>query len=228
MSSRIFGRTLQFKSLLAGAAVCAVSAVVTSSSWADNPVAGQAELTAALAIVVPTRTPTVNTATAAQLEAAVAKALVTGTVAPGDLAASALEPYPFGQAGAKVRADRNASGPGVVASALTELVTLSDPNFATDAAAVTQQVVDVNQPTTTANLTIAGQEAAVKSALGAISDAYINANTNTRTTLLAGDAAIGTALSTDANLTGLTKSGLTTILQTAIAGVTGLKGKSTA
>ena len=227
MSSRIAGRTFLFKSLLTGAAICAVSALIAPKVQAQT---AQAAVEAALLAEPHVRsTTTINTATAAELETAVATAIGSTSFTPAALAVAALEPYPLGVTGAKVRADRNTTGPGIVSAVVTELITLSDTSFATDVAAVTDQVVDVNQPVATEDLSLAGREAVVKSALGAISNAYVSlTNTFPLATLLAADSAIGTALAKDGSLTALATSGLTTILQTSILGIDGLTGRATA
>ena len=224
MNSRSFpGRFSPLKAILSGTAVIAAMFVASPALHAQNTAAGQAEITTALHTLYPTHTPTINTATAAQLEAAVASAIVGGSVTPGDLAASALAP--FGTP-AKIRADRSTTGPAIVAAAIKALAAANDSNFITDAAAVTDEVAHVNFPTTTQVLTLAGQEAVVKSALGAISDAYVAGSPISQSNLLLADKAIGTSLAGDSDLTGLPNDALTAIIQVGVSGITGLKATS--
>jgi uncharacterized membrane protein YcgQ (UPF0703/DUF1980 family) len=192
MSSRIFGRTLSVKSLLGGAAICAVFALFTPSLRAAQDITGdQAAIQAALTALVPTNTPTINTATAAQLESAVAKAISTSGSA-GDIASAALDPYPYGQTTAKVRADRNTTAALVAGAAITQLITESDVNFATDVYNVANEVVLVSAGVTADDLTAAGQTAVVNAVIGKISAASVaNPAAFTPAQFAAADEAIG-------------------------------------
>jgi len=115
--------------------------------------------------------------------------------------------------------------PGQAAAAtsgtIAALISANDPNFASDAATAVDNLMDADK-------TAADETAIVKAALGTISDAAAPGSSSPIAvdTLLAGDQAIGQALAADSYLEGLTKDALTTILQNAIAGISGIGGKA--
>jgi hypothetical protein len=215
-------------------AAFSILTVTAGSLLADT--AGQTAIEAQLqahSTAARAKTITLNNATAAQLAAAVADAIPANpSLTAADLAESAIQPITVTVGPRQViqiRADRNISGPAVAAAAINELIsTGTDATFAADAAAITDGVVDVNFGVATQVLTLAGQEAVVKAALGTISNASVLGSLNSTDPLAAADSAIGNAIATDPDLIPLTKNGLTTLLETAIAGVTGTKGTSTA
>ena len=211
-------------------AAFSILALTATPLWADA--AGQAAIEAQLqahTTVAKAKTITLNNATAAQLAAAVADAIPANpSLTPADLAESALQPITV-TVGTKqvtqIRADRNVSGPLVVSAAIGELADAgTDASFASDAAAITDGVVDVNFGTSTQVLALAGREAVVKAALSTISTAYVNGSPTPTSTLLSGDQAIGKALATDPDLT----ANITTILQIGIEGITGVKATAAA
>jgi hypothetical protein len=220
------------RTALAGLSILAITA---TSVWASALTELESHL--------PTNK-TILTATAAALAKAVYQAIQSNTdstVTPAEIAAAAYTP-----SGTKntVRADRNASAATVADEAISAILSsgtaalgVTSSNAATQIAAVVQELVDVNQPTKTLDLTVAGQTAVAKISLGVLSDysvgvsatsAFINP---TLTTVLdSAYTAIGNVLATDttSGLLVAPKNGLVTALQTAIEGITGTKGKSTA
>jgi len=161
------------------------------------------------------------TASAQNLVSAVAKAIISNTdsaITPADIAAAALEPE-----GGKVRSDRNTSGPLVAAAAISALISATDPNLAADVASVVDSVVDVNEPAPKEVLSAAGRAAVVKAALGALSDAAVS-----NPALVSADQALGAALAGDSYLQGLPGNDLTSMVQSAITGIDGGKGKAQA
>ena len=142
-------------------------------------------------------TATINTATAAQLETAVANAILSGTTGytPAALAEAALEPYPISQVtpAPKVRADREVSAGGVAAAAIGALITEgTDTSFSTDVGAIASDLVSVNAGNKLQDLTAAGQTVVVNDSIGKIDAAYAaNTSDYSRSILLAADVAIG-------------------------------------
>jgi len=228
-STPVKGRSPLKKAAFAALAACAAFVFIVPHSQAQT--AEQTALqTALLALPGAKATITINNATALQLETAVSNVIKAGNsgFTAAQLATAALEPITV-KGKAVVRLDRSTvSGPGVVTAAISALVSSTDATFAADAAAVVDDVATVNVPTTAQELSLGGQEAVVKAAIAAISDFDQNGSPLTSAALLAADKSIGNALATDGTLIGLLHNGLTTILDTAIVGITGAKAKSTA
>ena len=162
---------------------------------------------------------TILTASAKVLATTVATAITSNT---NGYTAAELASAAYTQLGGKVRADRETSAATVVEAAIAALSGTS-PTYATDVASLVDAVVDVNPGDTKEDLSTAGQTAVVKGALGTLSDLAAASSTS----LLAADAAIGATLASDAYLGNLAKGALSTILDGAIAGINGTKGKST-
>lgn len=200
--------------------VAAVSAPILRAD-----VAGQAADQAALSIIAPGRT--LLNATAAQLAAAVAKAIISdsnGALLPADLAVSAFEPVSVVVGGNfvdRVRSDRDTSAPLVTGSAITALISGSDANLGLDVAAITDSIVVVGGSNAKENLTTAGRAAVVKRAIGAISDAaYSNSS------LLSLDQTLGQALAGDTFIESLPKDAFLTIIEGSLPGINGVTGKA--
>jgi hypothetical protein len=213
------------------------ASTLISADEAIGETASQAEVSTELAKLNPTKASTINieTATSAQIVAAVDALVLSNTnpaVNPATLATSVYIPYPPLTSGSAVRTDRATSAPAVVTGVITTLLTstYTASDFEADAGAVTDAVAVINGTNAKTNLTIAAREAVVKAALGVLSNAYAGLATKnySQANILAADEAIGADLSGDATLQALTSSGLTTLLQTAITGVTGTKGTATA
>jgi len=165
---------------------------------------------------------TILTAKAADLATAVNSAILTNTdvtLTPALIAAAAFEPV-----GGKVRSDRNSSAPVVVDKVVSTFITSGSANFATEVGSVVDAVVSVNGTAgnTSEVLSISGQEAVVKDALGTISDQAVTTGTG----ILAADQAIGSDLVNDTVLESSGK--ILTVLQDGIEGINGVKGKSAA
>ncbi|HEX4083285.1 MAG TPA: hypothetical protein VHY22_00130 [Chthoniobacteraceae bacterium] len=165
---------------------------------------------------------TILTAKASVLASTVAGAITSNTngYTAAELAAAAFTIFD-----SKVRADRNTSAPLVVAASVTALFSGTDGTFNSDVASLVDAVVDVNQTTPKDVLSVGGQTAVVKIALGTISDQAVATGS---TSLLTADASIGAALENDSYLGTLGRGGKSLIIENAIAGINGAKGKSAA
>lgn len=170
---------------------------------------------------------TILTATPTQLVDAV-QAVVSASSASltaADIASGVLTPF-----SGHVRSDRNTTAGLVAAGAIQTEILLTATNtstFSADVAAITDEVVAVNGTTglATETLSTAGQGTVIKDALGTLSDETL-AGSITASTLEAADTAAGLKLVDDSYLESL--STFSTALDTGMAGINGVKGKSTA
>ena len=190
--------------------------------------------------IAKTKVLTINVlnATPTQLAQAVQYYLSNNANNPNSLTADQLvvsefQPFPPITSGSAVRTDRDSSAPLVTGSAIAELIATSDSSFVPDTATLVDDVTAVNGANSKTNLSSAGQDAVVKTALGLISDSANPAtvppvNTNlSQDTLLSADTQIGAKLTNDAYLESVPKSALLGILETGIEGDAGVKGKAT-
>ena len=163
---------------------------------------------------------TVLNASAANLAAAVASAIKSGTspFSADDLATCAFEPV-----GGKVRSDRNTSSALVAASAIAAVISASGTAGAGAVDAIADSLVTINGTNTKQNLNAAGQAAVVKAALGSISD-YAASNS----AFISLDESLGQTLAADFKLESLPDFALLTLLQNAMAGINGASGKAQA
>ena len=217
-----------FRSTVAVLAACAAFALPAQPVRAASPVPtnltpAQAAVETAVLAIAPTKN--IYTVTGADLALAVSNAITSSTFTAAQLAAAPFMPMTV-SGKVVVRADRSTSAPLVVTDALDTVLATSgtNPNFASQAAAVVDSVITVNGTNTKQNLTLTGQEGVLKNAVAAVSDEEVVLSS---TAVLVADKAIGNALNNDAILKGLAKSGLTTILENGISKVTGAKGKDT-
>ena len=181
---------------------------------------------------------TIVTSSSTVLATAVAKAIKadsSSTLTPAIFAEAALLPYPYPGGTVRQEPGRDSAAVLVTGSAIAQLVAtgtstkVTEIDFTTDVAAITDAVIDVSSTNASNKLTTAGREMVGKEALGVISDAY-TANTGKvpRATLLAADEGVGKELATDSYLEGLSSDGLTVILESVMGGVNGVKGTSVA
>ena len=107
-------------------------------------------------------------------------------------------------------------------STISALIQANDANFATDAADAVNNLINADNNE-------ADSIAIISTALGTISQQIAHGtitSTLSAAQLLAGDTAIGTAVTANANLEALTKNGLLTVIEDSITDVNGLRGKS--
>jgi hypothetical protein len=234
LNGRIKSKNAGFGAVFTALVAFSLLAVSASAVWAQT---AQDEIQAELVSQNPRLSAriTILNATAAALAKATSTAIVTNTIpglTPAEITIAALQPVDVtvrGNIVPEVRADRNTTA-GLVAETAIAQLSGTDTSFASDAAAITDGMAEVNAPTTTQILTVAGKETVVKDALLAVSDAASSGlSTLTTAQLLAADKSIGTALTDDPALESLAvtarnPNGLLAILQVGIVGVDGARG----